>query len=90
MGKISDLKTEMLCNGKLLWDIWFHTTVDLDDRKKICRLWRQRVQLGSRDALSRGKSSGEVGRLLDLAGSCRTWLIETVIYVVLGCPTRAD
>lgn len=48
----------MLCNGKVLWDIWFHTTVDLDDRKKICRLWRQRVQLGSRDALSRGKSSG--------------------------------
>ena len=36
------------------------------------------------------KAQEEVGRLLDLAGSCRTWLIETVIYVVLGCPTRAD
>ena len=36
------------------------------------------------------KAQEDVGRLLDLAGSCRTWLIETVIYVVLGCPTRAD
>ena len=25
----------------------------------------------------------------DLAGSCRTWLIETIIYVVLGCPTQS-
>ena len=30
VGKISDLKIELLCNGKVLKDSWFHTTIDLN------------------------------------------------------------
>ena len=29
VGKMSDLKIEMLCNGKVLKGSWFHTTIDL-------------------------------------------------------------
>ena len=36
---------------------------------------------------SEEKPQEEVGCPLDLAGSCRTWLMKTIIYVVLGCPT---